>query len=254
MRRIAWKLALTWARERLFPPSCFVCSRLLDLYDETERRSALCRTCLAQWEKEKTERCPICGEEISHCLCVTEEMKRWGIASLSRLVYYRKGVGDPVQNRLIYRFKHRRNRRAAEFLAAELLPALRARMAAEGMTEENTLLVPIPRSRAAYLEYGTDQAEALARALSRCSGVPMRRLLLHRGRSARMQKELSAEERMKNAMRSYRLCKEARVKGYHVILLDDLVTTGATMCAAARRLRRRGVLSIHGMAIASDDL
>lgn len=246
--------ALTWVRERFFPPACFVCSRLLDLYDGKERTSALCRECAARWEKEKQETCPICALPIASCECMNEEMQKMGCRHLRRLVYYRKGVGDPVQNRLIYRFKYRRSRRTAEFLARELLPALASLMEEEGMTPENTLLVPIPRSRAAYLEHGTDQAEALAGALSRVSGIPMRRIFLHRGGKAPMQKELSAEERMKNAARAYRLQRGVSVKGYHVVLLDDIVTTGATMCACARRIRRRGVLGIHCLAIASDDL
>lgn len=243
-----------WLRARLFPPRCFVCSKLLDLYDPKERESALCRECYAKWSAEREEGCPICGEPISRCACMTEGMKKAKCKSFRRLVYYRRGIGDPVQNRVIYRFKFYRNRRASDFLASQLFPALQELMEAEGMTPENTFLVPIPRSRAAYLEHGTDQAEELARAMARCSGLSVLRVFCNAARTGKKQKELSAEERFRNARRSYRVRPKLSLRGKHIILLDDIVTTGATVSACATKLSRRGCLGIYCLAIASDDL
>lgn len=252
--REGWKRVGEWQRTRLFPPACFVCSRLLDLYDADEKRGALCRECLGEWEKAKRERCPLCGEEISSCGCMPAEVQMAGCRAMRRLVYYRRGIGDPVQNRLIYRFKRKRSRRTAQFLAAELQPLLEEMMAYEGMRPEDTLLIPIPRSRAAYLAYGTDQAEALAAALSDGTGLASERVLLHVGRNAKKQKEqLTVEERVRNAQRSYRLRSGASIKGKHVVLLDDIVTSGATVAACARKLRRRGVAGIYALSIATDE-
>ena len=249
-----WRHAVCWVRTRLFPPSCFVCGRLLDLYDSTEREGALCSSCSAEWARAKREICTACGKEISFCSCQNPLLEDAGCRTLRRLVFYRSGVGDPVQNRLIYRFKYRRSHRTADFLARELSGALRDLAVQEGLTCDNTVLVPIPRSRRAYRLYGTDQAEELAAALSRCCGFPRLSVFQNTGHRLPKQKELTAEARVHNARRAYRVREKVPIKGKYVVLLDDVVTTGATASACARKLKRRGVKGIFCFAIASDDL
>lgn len=173
--------------------------------------------------------------------------------TLRKLVYYRHAMREPIQNRLIYRIKETRDRRAILFLADSLLPALRELLEASGAAGGEVALTWVPRGRSARLLYGTDQARELARALSKCTGVPCRRLLKRRRTAGREQKHLDAKSRRANAAAAFGL---ARVRGNMpdtVILIDDIVTTGESMAACVRLLRMAGARQVMALSVATDD-
>ena len=235
-----------WKR-LLFPPKCASCSALIDWYEGT---NGLCKNCLEQWELAKRESCCICGAAVSRCVCVTEEMKHAKCADFRKLTFYYHATRDRVQNRVLYAIKERRTAQTHLFLANELLPHLRA--VTEAVPDGDFCMVWLPRTREAKKKYGTDQAEELVRALSRVSGIPALRALERAGGT--VQKDLSATARIKNAKASFAWNESADVRGKTVILVDDLVTTGAGMAAAAKLLRKHGAINVHCIAVASDDL
>jgi ComF family protein len=181
---------------------------------------------------------------------MTAAMERAKCAGFRKLVFYRHGKRQHVQNRLIFHVKTSNDRQTPRFCASELLPALRS------LTEGKpyTVLTYVPRSRAARLEYGTDQARALARALSDLSGLPCERLIVRRGSGKEnAQKTLSTGARLRNARELYRLSASADVKGKTVVLVDDIVTTGATAAACIRLLRGAGAAEVFCLTVASND-
>ena len=111
----------------------------------------------------------------------------------------------------------------------------------------------LPRGNAAKLEYGVDQAEELARALSVLSGIPLKKLIMRRRGKNKQQKKLSFDERIRNANASFRLARRAELSGKTVFLVDDIVTTGAGMAACTRLLRKAGAKNVYCLAAASDD-
>lgn len=104
-------------------------------------------------------------------------------------------------------------------------------------------LVPLPLHRRRLRERGYDQALELARPLARALALPLRPDLLHRVRETAPQSRLDAAARRKN-LRGAFAATSAAPSFAHVALIDDVMTTGATLHAAAEALRRAGVARV----------
>jgi len=106
------------------------------------------------------------------------------------------------------------------------------------------LIVPVPLHPVRLRERTFNQAELLARALSKKLAVPCESDLLIRCRSTRPQAELNRQERTRNVRGAFDLRGEARVKGLRILLVDDVFTTGSTAEACARLLKSAGARTV----------
>jgi ComF family protein len=107
----------------------------------------------------------------------------------------------------------------------------------EDVRRERTAIVPVPLGTARLRERGYNQSERLAVALSPHWGVPVWTDVLARDRETSSQTRLTPEERLSNVSGAFRAQVSSRIKlrGAHVVLVDDVVTTASTLnaCAAA---------------------
>lgn len=236
----------------LFPPKCAACKVLLDWY-ETDGVTALCPSCLEKWIAEKNVTCGICGKKVTHCSCVTGEMRKARCAGFRKLTYYQGRTREPVPNRLIYHIKESRSAQTHAFLAKELQAAVGDLLPC-AEDRQNAVLTFVPRSRSAKMKYGTDQAEELARALAKVTDLPCRKLIRRASGRGGEQKTLSASARLKNATHSFVLSRGVDVRGKTVVLVDDIVTTGASMATCTRLLRHVGAQQVYCLSIASNDV
>ena len=101
-------------------------------------------------------------------------------------------------------------------------------------------LLPVPLHRARLRRRGYDQALELARPLAAALALPLRADLLQRIRATAAQSELDAGQRQRNLARAFAVADQAALPA-HVALVDDVMTTGATLAAAAHALRTAGV-------------
>ncbi|MBB3228001.1 ComF family protein [Luteibacter sp. Sphag1AF] len=104
------------------------------------------------------------------------------------------------------------------------------------------LMLPVPLHVSRLRERGYNQALELARPLARELRVPLRHDLLVRHRSTHAQTELDASTRRRNVRGAFRLRKS--VTASHAVLVDDVMTTGATLAECARVLRQAGVARV----------
>lgn len=125
---------------------------------------------------------------------------------------------------------------ALSLLLAELLPPLEA-----------DLIVPVPPSRRGLRRRGFDQVRPLARAVARETGVAVHPGLLRRRRGGVPQASLGRAQRQRNMRGRYR-CK-GRLDGGRVLLVDDVMTTGATLTAAGRSLLAAGAEEVVGVVL-----
>lgn len=100
-------------------------------------------------------------------------------------------------------------------------------------------IVPVPLHRARLRRRGYDQALELAKPLARALGLPLLGGVLHRSKTTTAQSRLDAEARRLNLRDAFVVAPGAKLPA-HVVLLDDVMTTGATLHAAARALRGAG--------------
>ena len=110
-----------------------------------------------------------------------------------------------------------------------------------------TVLVPIPTTGARRRARGFDQAALLARTLGERTGRPVAAVLRRRGH--RVQQGRSREERLRSQGR-FCCVRQTDLAGCTVVLVDDVVTTGATLRDAAAALRRAGVTVAAAVVVA----
>lgn len=111
------------------------------------------------------------------------------------------------------------------------------------------LILPVPLHRRRLRQRGYNQALELARPLARILGVPCRHDLLLRQRATEAQTELDALARRRNVRGAFSL-QEGVTMPAHVAVLDDVMTTGATLAECARVLKRSGVRRVDVWALA----
>lgn len=106
------------------------------------------------------------------------------------------------------------------------------------------LIVPVPLHPARKRERGFNQAELLARALSRSCGIHLHSAL-QRIRYTTTQTRFDRAERMENLKGAFRLRRGSDVQDLRVLLVDDVLTTGSTLSECALVLKKAGALSVH---------
>lgn len=111
------------------------------------------------------------------------------------------------------------------------------------------LLLTVPLHRSRLRQRGYNQALELARPLARSLGVPLRHDVLQRVRQTEAQTELDALSRRRNVRGAFALHAGAELPA-HVAILDDVMTTGATVAECARVLKRAGVRRVDVWALA----
>lgn len=241
----------------LFPPKCAGCDELIPVRDWTHGEECLCRSCRSSWEVAKLEPCPECHEPMLDCRCMTYLLEESGMQVLRKLMWYGSSDGDQrtVGDRLLYHVKDGHVIAYERFLADQLYHGALSEMKYRGwlLTDEQgdmpfeTIVTYCPRSPRKVREKGTDQAERMARHLAKRLGLPFVPTLSRRDDTE--QKMLDREERRRHASHSYRLRRGASVTLKRVILVDDIVTTGASMAACTEVLLDGGALSVIGICV-----
>jgi len=144
-------------------------------------------------------------------------------------------------DRLVCRFKFGRDFACGHMLGCELLAAV----AATDLPLPE-LLVPVPLHRRRLLSRTFNQADLLARQLGQALALPLGSSLLLRARPTRAQTGLDAAGRKRNTRGAFRCgpYEATALAGRHVALIDDVMTTGATLLECTRTLRRAGVARV----------
>lgn len=112
----------------------------------------------------------------------------------------------------------------------------------------NAVLIPLPLHPRRKRERGFNQAEVIAKALAKVTGLPAANVLI-RKRFTKQQAKLSEEERAKNMQDAFQINPKKRSLPKIGILVDDVITTGSTLGAAARALREAGIENILAVAL-----
>lgn len=216
---------------RLWPGRCLVCG------EPSPWPSDLCTACRAAlpWNRAACTRCaiplpaapaapapssaPLCGD----CL------QRPPPLQVVRAAF----VYGPPLDRLLPRFKFHRDLAAGRLLAQLMVQA------SEGAVPR-AALVPVPLHPKRLRTRGYDQALELARPLARAMHVPLLHDAILRTRHTAPQSRLDASLRRRNLRQAFAAGRAAALPA-HVVLVDDVMTTGATLHAAANALLRAGV-------------
>jgi ComF family protein len=223
----------------LFPSFCVVCRSVLGELS----RGPLCPGCFATLPRHRDALCacgvPLTAGVPAPCGRCRRHLTNFdGGASL--------GPYEGTLRTVLHALKYARRRR----LAARLADALLASTAIRALLEADVRLVAVPLHPRRLRERGFNQSELIARALGRRTGLPVLARALARRRDTPSQAGLSAAERRRNVAGAFEARRPACVEGQTVVLVDDVLTTGATVRACAAALRRAGAARVRVLTVA----
>ncbi|MGH7593053.1 MAG: ComF family protein [Gemmatimonadales bacterium] len=229
----AWADLAARLEHWLLPPECSVCCAPQD-----RRDLLVCDVCRSRWRAIDAPNCATCGEPSPlglQCRVCAEWPPDFGpVRSAVRL--------DPAVRRLVHRFKYQGWRRLAESFAIRMAPLLGPFGDAD--------LVPVPLAGRRRRERGYNQAEELAVALGAITGLPVRPRRLQRIRDTPSQTRLTPESRRANLADAFAAARSDR----SAILVDDVFTTGATLCSAGSELLESGAARVAAVTFARAEL
>lgn len=223
------------ALDALLPPQCLTCE------EAVERPGQFCQACFSATQFITAPCCDACGVPLGFAtmpgrlLCETciAEPPPWGRARAA-LVY------DGQSSRVVLSFKHADQPELAAALAPMMARAGGALLAGAA------LLVPVPLHRGRLLARRYNQSALLAQHLARLSGIPSLPDALRRTRATRKLGMLSAAARaeMVGGAIEVRPHRAAALAGRRVVLVDDVLTSGATARDCTRALFAAGVAGV----------
>ncbi len=233
-----WRPWVTAALDLVFPPLCPVCDRMLG----TGRRDPLCGACWEGLERLAPPWCRCCGAPLGvEGLCGACRIRRPRFAYARATLLY----GDLVRE-AIHAFKFG-GRRGLAYPLGDLLAGL-GLSALPGAAPD--VLVPVPLHPRRARERGYNQALLLARRLGRAWGVPVAADALLRAVPTLPQADLDAAARRRNVRGAFVVCRPEVIAGRHVVLVDDVLTTGATAGECAGNLYRAGAAAVGVLTVA----
>jgi ComF family protein len=228
----------------VFPSRCPHCQSFV----EHPTRGPLCSGC---WETLPRHRGELCACGVPLAGAVPD-----GFCGRCRrgLSLFRSGFSlGPYEGGLravIHELKFHGRRRVAERLAERIAAA----PGSTGVLTAEAVLVPVPLHPRRRRERGFNQSELLARALARrCPFLTVAADALVRRKETPPQTGLSAAARRSNVAGAFAVRRRSRVDGRVVVLVDDVVTTGATARACARALREAGAFEVRLLTAARVD-
>ena len=216
------------AIDALLPPQCLACGTAVDT------PGALCAGCFSAFTFITAPLCRVCG--VPHSSPATDDLI-CGACLRERPDYNRaRGVFvyDNASKGVVLKFKHGDRTDAAVHLARWL-----QRAGADLITDAD-VIVPVPLHRWRLLWRSYNQSALLANALGRLTGKPVIPDALVRAKSTPSQGRLDRTARRRNVAGAFRVHRPKGVAGKRVLLIDDVLTTGATVEACTRALLADG--------------
>lgn len=228
-----------------FPSGCRICEELL----VRASRVPICEGCLQSFEPIGPRRCSGCGlpaeafgyAEGEDLLCPACRNRTYRFATARSLWFYK---GALVRTILLLKFER------MEPLGGWFAEALASQVRREEWVGDVNLVVPVPLHRQRERERGYNQADLIAKPLAKQLKLPYKAVLLMRTKPRPDKHILSLEERWESVRGAFATRPGGQVDKKRVLLVDDVMTTGATLDACARALRDAGAQAVYGVTLA----
>lgn len=219
--------------DMIFPPRCAVCNDII-----YHKREGICSDCANKLKYVTEPYCYKCGKPLE------DDAAEYCKDCMSKPHYYEEGRGllvyDEYMSKSIYRFKYNHKKEYGAFYGKVINDRL-----GDKIKEWNAqCLIPVPVHKSKLKTRGYNQAQVLAKELSKHCKIPVRSDLMLRNKSTVVQKKLSATDRENNLKKAFIVSKNV-VSLNSVIIVDDIYTTGSTVDAMAKCLKEAGVRDVY---------
>ncbi len=220
----------------VYPPHCLVCGRYL-----SEKEKDVCEGC---WNSQKILSdpfCPTCKsffpDAETGCFFCSADSNLLCVRSL--------GIFDDFYREIIHKFKYKGKLSLGKRLSRRLGEEIKKDKRFSGFD----FLIPVPLHPAKKRERGYNQSEIMGEVVSKELNISFLKNVLKRIKNTRDQTKLSDEERKTNVKDAFKVSFPEVIKDKKIILVDDVITTGATLFECARVLKDNGAKKIVGVTL-----
>lgn len=232
--------------DMIFPPRCPVCDEIvgpMEKYIHHECRRQLfpieqpvCMRCGKSVTSEQQEYCEDCGKAMEHHRLYREK----DCIKQGKAVFTYKGSIKQT----MYRFKYSNRREYSAFFAEMAVDKYAGWIRSCGID----VIIPVPMYRGKRKARGYNQAECFAKELSRRTGIPMAKGLVRRVKNTQPLKVLGYAER-KNSLDGAFQVMDSIVQYYHILIVDDIYTTGSTIESIGREIARHCDSQVYSLCV-----
>ncbi len=217
----------------IYTPACIQCNQRLD------HRGLICEPC---------------KNKILNAMKPHFQMGKGDFYHLQEDIFFDKVITfwnyTPDMEQLIFQMKYQRKKKLGLLLGQILGKTLQTVY----HCGEDCIIVPVPLHKVRCRERGYNQSEILCKGMGDYIVAPIQCDCLIRCRHTSTQTKLSAQERQENVKDAFGVSKSCDVKGKTIVLVDDVITTGATVNNCAACLKKAGVQKVVGIALARPQL
>ena len=227
----------------VYPQHCAICKKHL-----RREEKDVCEVCWNSLVTLPKPFCPYCRSfyepgdtKCSFCESAGRIIEDHKIALVRSL-----GRFDDYYKELIHRFKYGKKIPLGRRLAQGLGETING----DSNFLESDFLIPVPLHKSRHRERGFNQSEIVAEEVSKITGLSVLKNALKRKKNTKDQTNLSPQQREENVRGAFVVTQPDMINGKNIILVDDVITTGATLSECARMLKQAGAEKILGMTIA----
>lgn len=234
-----WNIIPLW--DLLYPRPCLGCGS-----EAGDEFRYICWDCASRCRPLSGPMCRCCGEPVegrvdADFVCAACRDHRPGFERARSAVRFDGAIREAV-----HAFKYR----DATWLTGDLLSWLAACVQTQYDGTSHGIVIPVPLHRSRLRERGYNQAALLARGLGRRLRIPVACRVLRRIRPTPSQTRLSAARRIANVRGAFAASPSPSIRRRQVLLVDDVMTTGATVSECARCLLKAGAASVDVATVA----
>lgn len=205
--------------ELIFPRHCLICGSPLSLEEKD-----LCLRCLISL--------PVIKERQQAEI----EKLFWGIVPIERATSYIYYVKGSPYNKLLHNLKYNNHPHIGINLGIGAATSLKESNFFEGID----LIVPVPLSKKKLRKRGYNQCDYIAKGVSQVTGIAINTQSISRTKSNDTQTHKTRQERWKNVEGIFQVTNAQEIRGKHILLIDDVLTTGATIASCAKTISAIG--------------
>jgi competence protein ComFC len=232
-------------KDLIYPNCCLVCKNKIS---STNQRQLICTNCWDKIEQNLPPFCASCGRHLT-----PEAIEKNACPSCFRVNFYFDRAFSPctytgVVKKLIHEFKYS----GKDYLGKPLGKLMHTFIRNYQLPITHLdFLVPIPLHKSRQREREFNQAEILSQEIAQQFNKQVLTDLLIRVKPTKTQTELTFQERCQNVEKSFSVTKPELIKDTNLLLIDDVLTTGATSNEAARCLKEAGAKKVLLLTLAS---
>ncbi|MDO9391419.1 MAG: ComF family protein [bacterium] len=232
----------------IFPPFCASCHQKI-LQPES---GLICEACWDSLVKWRPDCCQRCGAQLpaqpSHempMLCPKCRIPDWACADIRAIGPFKTPLADAIH---LLKYSDRRSvvKKLSEYMEQSLSGA--------DHYKSSDLILSVPLHPARKRERGYNQAQLLAQALGKTWNKPCPENIIARARHTQTQTKLNKQQRLENVKDIFSVKKPELVRGKTIILIDDVLTTGATIGSCAGKLLEAGASKVLALTAAAAPL